>query len=215
LRAGKRAALAFALATSVVASITVSAHRRDEYLHAARLAVEPGRVDIELDLTPGIAVAEVAIADLDRDRDGTVSQAEQVDYVSRALGAVVLDIDGHALLVEPISSTFPALNDIRRGDGTIRIHAGAALPPQAAGDHQLSFRNTDRLDANVYLSNALVPRSARIVITAQQRDPEQRALTIDYVLRPAPGVSMPTWLVATFASVAVLAALLMRPSQTA
>jgi hypothetical protein len=37
---------------------TASAHRRDEYLQAARIAVGPDRVRIELDLTPGMAVAD-------------------------------------------------------------------------------------------------------------------------------------------------------------
>ena len=41
----------------------VSAHRRDEYLQAARLALDPGRVQIELDLTPGIAVADAILVD--------------------------------------------------------------------------------------------------------------------------------------------------------
>ncbi|HXI29434.1 MAG TPA: hypothetical protein VNG89_13440, partial [Vicinamibacterales bacterium] len=49
----------------------VSAHRRDEYLQAARLAIDPGRVQIELDLTPGIALAEAILADIDRNRDGS------------------------------------------------------------------------------------------------------------------------------------------------
>ena len=36
-----------------------SAHRRDEYLQAACLAIDPDRVELALDLTAGIAVAEV------------------------------------------------------------------------------------------------------------------------------------------------------------
>ncbi len=73
LRAGRSTALALALTAAVAISTAASAHRRDEYLQAARLAVEPGRVELELDLTPGIAVSAATIADIDRDRDGVLS----------------------------------------------------------------------------------------------------------------------------------------------
>src|SRR5258707_6047731 len=68
LRAGRTAALALALTTAIALGSRASAHRRDEYLQAARIAVEPGRVDLELDLTPGITVADTMIGDIDRDR---------------------------------------------------------------------------------------------------------------------------------------------------
>jgi len=212
LRADRGTALALALTTAVIVTTAASAHRRDEYLQAARLAVEPGRVELELDLTPGIAVSEAAIADLDRDRDGVLSADERRAYVGRALDAVVLELDGRPLHVEPLSSAFPVLDAFRNGEGTIRIQAAAALSHQADGDHQLLFRNMDQRDGSVYLANALVPGSDRIVITAQRRDPAQRDLTIDYVFRPGPATSASTWLFGALTGVAVLAALLMRSS---
>jgi hypothetical protein len=63
----------------------------------------------------------------------------------------------------------------------------------------------------VYLANALVPRSDRIVITAQRRDTTQRDLTIDYVLRPEPTV-LSLWTMAGLTGLALLAGLLIRPS---
>ena len=75
-----RAACVLALTTAIVGVAEVSAHRRDEYLQAARLAIDPGGVQLELDLTPGIALAEAIIADIDRNRDGALSQDEQRDY---------------------------------------------------------------------------------------------------------------------------------------
>jgi hypothetical protein len=78
-RRSSRAACVLALTTAIVAVAEVSAHRRDEYLQAARLAIDPGGVQLELDLTPGIALAEAIIADIDRNRDGALSQDEQRD----------------------------------------------------------------------------------------------------------------------------------------
>jgi hypothetical protein len=73
----------------------------------------------------------------------------------------------------------------------------------------------DQRDGTVYLANALIPRSDRIVIAAQRRDPAQRNLTIDYVLRPEPATSSPTWLLGALTGAAVLAALLIRPRKIA
>jgi hypothetical protein len=215
LRAGRSAALTLALATAVTLGTTASAHRRDEYLQAARLGVEPGRVELELDLTPGIAVADAAIADIDRDQDGALSAVEERAYLERVLARVALELDGRPLQMEAFSSTFPVLDAFRRGEGTIRFQSAVVLPHQADGDHQLSFRNMDQRDGTVFLANALIPRSDRIVIATQRRDPAQRNLTIDYVLRPEPATSAPTWLLAGLTGAAALAALLMRPSKMA
>jgi hypothetical protein len=183
LRASKRAALELVFATVVLAGTTASAHRRDEFLQAARLAIEPSRMELQLDLTPGIEVAESVIADIDRDRDGMLSPDEQRRYVTGVLSAVTLDVDGKALHVVPIAATFPDVDSFRRGEGTIQLRAGSPLPPLSDGAHHLSYRNTHRPDISVFLANALVPDSDRVAVHGQQRDTNQRELTVDYELQ--------------------------------
>jgi hypothetical protein len=92
---------------AIVAGADVSAHRTDEYLQAARLAIDPGRVQIELDLTPGIALAGTILADIDRNRDGSVSADEQRAYGSLVLSALDLEIDGTRLPLRLDASGFP------------------------------------------------------------------------------------------------------------
>ena len=214
MRAGRSHTLAFAALVALIAGTDLSAHRRDEYLQAARLAVEPNRVELELDLTPGIAVAEAIIADVDRDRDGVLSANEKRAYVATVLGAIELHIDGRALHVEPVASSFPALDAFRRGDGTIQLQAAVVLPRLSDGDHQLSFRNTYRRDVSVYLANALAPESHRVMVTTQRRDAEQRDLTIDYIVRADPAASLPVWPLGVIGVAAVVAARLTRRSTT-
>jgi hypothetical protein len=204
LRAGDRRAWLIALLTMAIAGSGVSAHRLDEYLQAARIAIEPDRADVELDLTPGIAVAEGVIAGIDRDGDGSLSAAEQRAYVARVLGAVAVDLDGRALGVQPINAAFPEPDALRRGDAAIRLQARAVLPPLAAGRHQLRFRNANDRDVGVYLANALVPVSDRIGVTAQRRDRGQTELTIDFVAA-APATSMSGWLLCGVAGLLALA----------
>jgi hypothetical protein len=163
-----------------------SAHRRDEYLQASRLAIDPARVEIVLDLTPGIAVAEQVLADVDSNHDHAISPAETTAYASRVMEAIALDVDGVPLRLELGDRTFPAREAVLNGEGTMRIRASASLPELSAGVHHLHYRNTHRPDLGVYLANALVPESPRIRITGQERDIDQRALTVDYELRRAP-----------------------------
>jgi hypothetical protein len=169
--------------TACLAATAPSAHRLDEYLQAARLAVDISRVELQLELTPGVAVADAIISDLDRDRDGHLSTTEQSAYMSRVFDDLTLAADGRTLRVRVIDSSFPDLSTLRAGEGTIIIRSGATLPQLSPGVHRLFFRNAHRRDASVYLANVLAPRSPRIAIVAQRRDANQRELTIDYVVR--------------------------------
>jgi hypothetical protein len=194
--------LAAALVALAMTSVSLSAHRRDEYLQAARLAIAPSRIELQIDLTPGITVADAVIGEIDRDRDGRLSADEQRAYVLTVLGAIDLQIDGRPLQIEPIGSTFPDLDAVRRGEGTIRFESAVNLPRLSRGEHHLFFRNAHRLGGSVYLANALVPRNDRVKVVAQRRDPEQRDLTIDYVLDGTPAIST-LWLL--FGGLAVAA----------
>jgi hypothetical protein len=164
----------------------VSAHRRDEYLQAARLAIDPDRLHLELDLTPGIAVAERVLSEIDLDSNRSISAAEAQAYSQRVLSDVTFDVDGTRIRVELANSDFPAIDAMLNGDGTARIRAVAQMPPLADGRHHLRYRNSYRADIGVYLANALVPASDRVTVEAQSRDVDQRDLVVDYVLRGDP-----------------------------
>jgi hypothetical protein len=213
-RGSSRAACVLALTVAGVGGTDVSAHRTDEYLQAARIAIDPGRVQIELDLTPGIALAEAILADIDRNRDGSQSPEEQRAYGSLVLSALDLEVDGTRLPLRLDASGFPASDAVRRGEGTIRLHATAILPRLSTGFHQLLFRNRHHPDRSVYLANALVPETYRVEIGTQRRDGDQSELIIDYVVRGAPATSTAGLLLGSIAAVTVLSALLMRASRS-
>jgi hypothetical protein len=209
---GSRIAIASALGLiiAIAASTDLSAHRKDEFLQAARLAVAPGRIELQLDLTPGIAIADDIIADIDDNRDGKLSVNERQAYVGRVLSAIDVEIDGHAVSVASIASSFPDLETFRRGEGTIQLRLDATLPQLSAGAHHLSYRNSYRHDVGAYLANALVPDSDQVAITAQRRDADQRDLTIDYTLRDGVGSPVRPWLLGSIAIATIGAALLLR-----
>ena len=197
------------IATSIMVTAgAVSAHRLDECLQAARIAIEPERIDLEVSLTPGVDVADTIIGDIDRDGDRSFSTAEQQAFAARVLENLDLNHDGRPVNLAGGPATFPDVDALRRGEGTIHLRSTAALPAQTDGEHQVSFRNRYRPEVTVYLANALVPESNRITVNAQRRNPTQRDLTIDYVIRGAPPASMSTWLLSGV--VVALAALLIR-----
>ena len=183
--------VAVVVAAVFSAATQMSAHRLDELLQAARIGIAGDRVDLELDLTPGAAVADRLIADIDRDGDGSFSTKEQRAFIDRVIAEIKLTADGGALPLRSQTFTFPAPAAFRNGDGIIAIRATAPLAANFQGEHRLAFDNAYRRDISVYLANALVPETDRIAVTAQHRDAIQSHLTIAYEVREQQQATLP------------------------
>lgn len=177
---------ALTLAAACLAGVSTSAHRLDEYLQAARVTIHPTRVVIDLDLTPGIAVAGVVLPDIDRNRDGSISSGEAQAYVARVVSEVTMTLDGARVALSARASTFPAMQALRTGVGTIQLRLTGDLPALRPGAHHLALRNNHLPAVSAYLANALVPESDLVDVTNQRRDYDQRGLDIEYVLRDKP-----------------------------
>ena len=171
------------LAIVVAAVSGASAHRRDEYLQAARVGIDPDRVELQLDLTPGISLADRVIAEIDRNHDGVVSEGEGRDYAALVERDITLAVDGRVLPLALRDWRGAAPEAMLHGEGTMRLRWQASLPSPTAGPHRLTFRNRHHNDIGVYLANALVPESDRVAVTAQDRDADQRELSVSYELK--------------------------------
>jgi hypothetical protein len=142
-------------------------------------------VELQLDLTPGIALADRIVAEIDRDRDGSISDAEIRGYAAVVLNGITLAVDGSQLQPRLVETRLPAVGAIPQGTGTIQLRWVAQLPPLGAGAHRLFYRNTHHRDIGVYLANVLVPANDRVAVTGQDRDVDQREFTVAYQLRDA------------------------------
>ena len=158
-----------------------SAHRLDEYLQAMRVDVRPEGIVLELDLTPGANIAADVLAAIDPDGDGTIDRTEADAYVTTVLRSLDVAVDGERLTVGLVNRTLPSLDDLRAGDGVIRVTATADAV-QSRGRHRVRVANGYRNDVGVYLANALRPDPGPVTIASQSRDPGQQALTIDYLI---------------------------------
>ena len=183
VRSSRSRAIALAVAAVVVAGANVSAHRLDELLQAARIGIGEDRIDLELDLTPGVAVADRLVAAVDRDGNGSLSNDEQRAFVDVLLDSMDVTADDRQLQLSVKKLEFATPDDFRTGNGVIAIAAAAPLA-QTDGAHRIHFNNRYQRDGSVYLANALVPDSSRIAVTAQRRDGPQSELTIEYRVAP-------------------------------
>ena len=161
---------------------TASAHRIDEYLQAARLAIAFDRITLEMDLTPGVDVAPLIFGLINTNHDGSISAAEGRAYAGQLLKEIVLDLDGHPQRLSLVRAQFPSFEEMSDGIGTIRIEA-TAVCASSPGQHVLFYQNNHKNDVSVYLVNALVPASRNIEITGQSRDPLQRGIQLNFTVR--------------------------------
>jgi hypothetical protein len=152
-----------------------AAHRLDEYLQATLIGVARDGTEVEIQLTPGVAMLPVLMAVIDQDRDGRISAEEERSYVDRVRQDVELRVDGAPARLSLIESSFPTTEAMREGLGTIRIK----LHTPRSG-HALRFENRHLPQVSAYLVNCLSAPSDGLVVSRQKRDEAQRSIEFAY-----------------------------------
>jgi hypothetical protein len=175
----------FAATILFLAGAPAHAHRLDEYLQGTLLSIEKNRVDVQITLTPGVAVFLILLAEMDTDADGVISTAEQQAYARRVLGDLSLRIDDQPLTPQLLSVKFPAIEEMKGGLGEIQIEFDAALP-RGGVQRKLIFENHHLRRTAAYQVNCLAPRDPDIRILAQNRNYSQSFYELEFV---QPGVS--------------------------
>jgi hypothetical protein len=152
-----------------------AAHRLDEYLQATLIGVTRDGIDVELQLTPGVAMLPLWMAVIDQDHDGRISPAEERAYVDRVVRDVELRVDGVPAPLRLIESAFPSVEATREGLGTIRMKLRAAR-----SGHELRFENRHLPQLSAYLVNCLADPSDGLIVGRQERDEAQRSIRLEY-----------------------------------
>ena len=162
----------------------VLAHVLDEYLQATLLDIEPGEVRLQINLTPGVAVADQVLAQVDRDHNGTISTKEAAAYAESLKRDLTLRLDKHVLDLKLTASEFPAPAELRTGWGIIQLQFSAKRGRLDSGPHKLTLENRHLNDLSVFLVNATQPRSAAIRIDGQKRNDNQSEAEIKFTFSP-------------------------------
>lgn len=160
---------------------SAQAHPVDEVVQGAYLTLTPAGVELELDITPGSAVAASVTGSLDADRNGTVTATEARAYATRVLAAQTLTLDGTRARWTLRDVQAPPLANLKLGSDTLKILATAPRT-QRSGTHTLSYTNsyapakTQRV-ANIFLKpgGALSDR-----VTGQTRSADLTRLTVQF-----------------------------------
>ena len=175
-RATLPSALLFAMLA--VASAT-DGHQLDEYLQATRIAIAADHLAIEIDLTPGVAIADGVIAAIDANGDGVASTTETDEYISGLVRNFSVLVDGRTFPMTIGRVEWPLWEAMRAGSGTIRVRARVATGPLSAGTHRIRVVNAYRPEISAYLINALLPADRAIAITSQSRDVRQHGIELN------------------------------------
>ena len=186
--------MALVLLVSLTSSTPAGAHRLDEYLQATRVGIVANRVNLEIDLTPGVSIAKQVTSWIDTNGDGELSQAEGLAYANEVLTSLAVTVDRTSVALTMGDVRLPEVIDMAAGVGTVRLRASAELPDGTNGRHELRVVNTHRRELSVYLSNALVPSDSRIQIVTQQRERDQHSLTISYDIETTGALRRISWI---------------------
>lgn len=162
-----------------------SAHPLDEVVQGAYLSLAPGRVLLELDLTPGPLVAGSFIKALDPNADGKVSAAEARVYARQVLGQSSLRVNSVAVPWTLDQVEVPPVPALKVG-GVIKIYATAKRPDRA-GAQTLTYQNRYQPVKSQWMANIFLLPGAdwQYAVTGQQHSNDGRQLTVTYtVTRP-------------------------------
>ncbi len=211
----RRFAITLAALTLWIAPPRLQAHRLDEYLQATLVAIEPGRLRLEIDLTPGVAVAGQVLALIDRNHDGFISTNEAAAYANLLRSDLEAKLDGRPVELSLAAMNFPAPGDLRAGLGIIQLEFVANAPRMPAGQRRLTFENRHLPKCSVYLFNAALPRAEAIKVTRQIRNQNQSSGEIDFTYAPPSRPWIATTLAGCLSAAAIAAFATIRRRTTA
>lgn len=149
------------------------AHQLDEYIQATLVAIEPGDIRLQINLTPGVEIADQVLALIDRDHNGIISSDEAIAYADLLKQNLTVKLDGRSAKLELKKSNFPALSELRTGWGIIQVEYTLTPGSLSSGAHQLTLENRHLPAISAYLFNAAKPKSNLIHITTQKRNETQ------------------------------------------
>jgi polyphosphate kinase len=161
---------------------TSLAHRLDEYLQATLVTIAPAEIRLQINLTPGVAVAEQVLSRIDRNRDSVISTNEATAYATLLMRDLSLRLDQRKVDLKLTSSNFPAPTELRTGLGIIQIEFSANISSLPGGAHTLLLENRHLRTLSVYLFNAAQPRSASVYIIRQKRNETQSTGEIEFTI---------------------------------
>jgi len=166
-------------------SSKVAAHQLDEYVQATLVDIEPNEIKLQINLTPGTAVAEQVLNLIDHDHNGVISTNEATAYAEGFKRDLTVRLDNRIIALKLEAITCPASAELRTGWGIILLDFSASPGQLTPGTHTLTFENQHLPAISTYLINATRPRSASVQINAQKRNQKQSSGEVTFKIEPS------------------------------
>jgi hypothetical protein len=157
------------------------AHPVDEIVQGAYVTLMPGKVLLELDITPGSAVSGAVLNVLDADGDKNISTAETEVYAGLIIKQLSLFIDNVDTAWSLESVSVPPYTSLQSATDTLKILAFAARD-DATGPHTFRFTNNYQPAQSSYGANVFLrPCDGWIFqIMEQKHSDDGRQLTVSF-----------------------------------
>ncbi len=158
-----------------------AAHPVDEAVQSAYLTLARGEVRLELDLTPGTAVAAALLSSLDANTDQHVDDAEAQAYALRVLQQSSLSLDGVTTAWRLEKVSVPPYQGLKLQGDTLRIFAAAGRA-ERAGAHTLRYANHYEPAKSQCIANVFIQAGEgwRYRVERQQHSDDGRLLTVAF-----------------------------------
>lgn len=160
------------------------AHQLDEYLQATLVEIDPSAIRLQINLTPGVEVADEVLVVIDRNHDDHISDEEGAAYAELLKRDLVVRLDGRAIESSVTALNTPKPSDLRTGWGILQMEFTLAPLAVTAGEHELILENRHLSSLSDYLFNAARPRSDSIRIISQNRNDTQSECEIQFAYDP-------------------------------
>jgi hypothetical protein len=188
-----------------VVSPFAEAHVLDEYLQATLVSINPGEIRLNINLTPGVEIADQVIRQIDRDGSGSISADEATAYAERLKRDLTARLDGSDAQLQLVAVNAPELPALRTGHGIIQVEFLCLGGSFGRGSHTLELENSHFPKLGAYLINAARPQSQSIQIISQKRNPNQSSGAIDFAYTPPTTASRRAAMAVTLMALLVLA----------
>jgi hypothetical protein len=190
------------LIACVVLAARADAHALDEYAQALRVGVSVNRIDLFLDLTPGVTIATDVLRHIDADNDGVITPDEARVYGQRVVSDLRASVDQRAVALTLTRVELPTVGELRSGAGVIRVEATTPAP-ESPGHHRVRIENGHLPALSVYVANALLPDTSRVSVRRQTRDARQQIHVLEYEVHGADRAQA-MWLLASIGALGLL-----------
>ena len=135
------------------------AHQVDEYLQSTFISLTKDSVNVEMFLTPGVAVLPAVLGAIDANGDGAICEAEQRTYADRVVRDLSVTVNGENIRPRLLAANFPSLENMKEGLGTIHLELKFDLVPNRS-NRRLRWENRHQSRISAYRSGGIASEFA-------------------------------------------------------